>query len=1232
MRIVQRGGLALLAAVALWTGAAGPVAAAELKVLLPLGRTAYQTNERIDVAVVRSAAEALAAGDLALALDGDDGSRLAFTFAVPAAAPLDGKALRTEHLYLDGRLLRPGRYALRVAADGAQATAAIEVFSHVRRTDYRLIYWSQGGDEGLPQQMMGEDGMGFNVFWGQGRSWTEHLIRGGIDYMQCCTMSGGHQMDLRQECDWSDPYVLAGGVARVARQALVDRTRSNVIGVHFYDEPGLTWWKHPRTGQEVPHNIPSQDRAFLSAFGREAPPYDRMQAGDPASLTSWMHLGRWKLGFMEAAWKLARFGVEYVRPDYLSGTQGVYGWNAFSDGYYFNTLRSLPILCGHGGYDLWGPGWYHPSLTMAMGRVRDLQRPAWYLPAWDAETTDRLRMEQYLSFAMNLQGMMIPPPIKVSRPWAEPCTDGAVESNLLMGRLGTIFSTMPVTRPPAAVLYSLSQNLLVQSRLMQKPHDEAAPGNYGHAQFAQLIALYLAHAQGQFDFFPIVEEDVVDGTLAAHHKVLVLPTVEYLPSEVVAGIEAFIAGGGTVYASDDGTVAIKGARKLGVAVPVVKAEPDKMVELLAACKPLTEALAARYKESGVMPVFETASPGVVGMRQAWGDVEYLFAISAACDTARGGYNPVRPVAAAIRLPNDGRPVYDAVHAGPAAAFKAKGKQLVGEFRFGTGQMRVFARTDRPIGGVQVSVAGVRRDYTDAASPLRAEVAATVVDADGRPIAGSLPLEVRLVDPLGETRYRLYRATDRGTLRLALPLAANDPPGQWKVVVRELLAGRAGEQAFALASPAQCGAAAGAAHRAVTFGRDRENVFRFFRVHQDVTIVKGTSDFHAAAADRLAKALAPWGIRTKIVAAADVNKPRQVPEDGQKTWVGVDFGRLDPAKPAIGHTGFALDGPAIVLGTPDDNPLVKFLKEKDYLPYAPAKDEFPGRGRGLMAWQSDGIGWGGQESITLIAYDEAGMAEAVGTLYEAASGLDPLTPWAPPAASVVTAAAKPPARAPEAKVAWRLAMPDGAVAVRPLGKDRVAVLTKDGTLAALDAAGKEAWRREIDGGEDWSLDVAADGKTLTVGATHRRLTFDAGGKPRGEEPIRLPEKWQKPAPPPKPAVALPKMTAILAVDVGEGAVVAAAEEGAVVHLKSRTGKLEEQIAWQYKQPGRTVKRIAVAGGRTAVAYWGGTVHVLDAEGKIATAQRLDQDVADMAWLGGRLVVGLADGTVLGLDAK
>jgi hypothetical protein len=89
--------------------------AADVKVLLTQGRTAYQTNERIDLAVVRSAAEALPAGDLALTLAGEDGSKLAFSFAAPPVAAAAGGAKRTEHLHLSGWLLRPGKYTVEVA-------------------------------------------------------------------------------------------------------------------------------------------------------------------------------------------------------------------------------------------------------------------------------------------------------------------------------------------------------------------------------------------------------------------------------------------------------------------------------------------------------------------------------------------------------------------------------------------------------------------------------------------------------------------------------------------------------------------------------------------------------------------------------------------------------------------------------------------------------------------------------------------------------------------------------------------------------------------------------------------------------------------------------------------------------------------------------------------------------------------------------------------------------------
>ena len=1359
-------------------------AAAELKVLLPLGRAAYETNERIDISVVRIAAEPLAAGTLALTLAGDDGSRLAFTFPVAAVEPAVGQARRTEHLYLDGRLLRPGRYAVEIGCDGAAARTEIEVYSHVRETDFRLIYWVPREALGPVQQMLGRGGFGFNLFWGGYAPWTENLIRGGLDYMQCCTMGGGHQMDLRQECDWSDPYVLGGGIARTTRQVFADRTRPNVIGVHFYDEPGLTWWQHPRTGERVPYNIPSQDRAFLSAYGRQAPQYDAVKADDPASAAAWAHLAHWKLSFMEAAWKLARFGVSYAQPDFLSANQSVYAWNAFTDGYYFNVQRSMPVMGGHGGYDDYGSGYFQTALFLSMGRMRDLAKPTWYLPTWGGITPDRMRLEQYLSFIQNIQGMMVPPPVNLAKSTEEKAADGIAESNLIMGRLGTIFTAMPPTRPPNAVLYSLSQNIYCQTRALRGPRDEAGRADYGHYQVFQMRALHVAHLTSQMPFFPIVEEDVLDGTLAAHHRAVVLPKVEYLPPEVIAGFEAFIAGGGTVVLSDDATVSIKGAKKLGAAVPAVDYKSTEIPEYLKLCQPTAAALKARLKEAGVGPVFESDGPSIAAWRQAEGDVEYLFAVNVACDAERGGYNPIRPAVAAIRLPGDGRPVYDAVLGGSVAGFEKKGNELAGRFRFGAGQMKVFARTARPIGGVQVATPVIFCDYTVAQDPIRVEIGAAVVDSQEQVLSGCVPLEVRITDPLGVERYHLYRAAEKGWLKLSLPLAANEPPGRWTVSVRELLAGTEGASSFTTKPAGQCGAAAGAAHRAVYFGDDRENIFRFFRLHHDVTIVVGSSDFCAPAAERLAKALAPWGIRCRTVSAADAAKAHDVPEEGRATWAGL-AGRFDAAKPNPANSGFAIDGPAILVGNPEDNAIIKFLEDNRFLPYTPVAaaraaglksveaklkaevkkwekadpktrgpmpqeptppaDDFPGRGRGMIAWQADGIGYGLQESITLIAYDEAGMAEAVGTMYEAATGLDPLMKWRPPASASVAPASKAPPKPPEAKVAWRIVLPDRAAAVLRLPNDRFAVLAKDGTLAAIDRGGKAAWRQELDGGEQWRLAVSEGGKTIAVGASHHLLAFTGDGKAMFDVPMRFrqpgaegkpvsppvglavsadgsriavgtasgllmvldaagktlwsvggmadeefskfkadlaewkaaapkreaekkaskdaqaarktamaaweqadkktrgpaPEQPKAPKNPPQPRAPLPPVYVDLWFSADGKTLNAVPAKGPAACFAVADGKPVEGAApparaapqdEKFAQPGRMVKKAVAGDGVTAVAYWGGWVAVIDAAGAIKSSQQLAHDVADMTWLGGRLVVGLADGSIVALDAR
>ncbi len=1166
MPSLTRNTLLALAALALVSAAH---AAATAQILLPLGRTAYQTNEWIDVSVVRTAPAALPAGDLTLTVSGADGSKLAFTFPVTAAALAGPEARAVEHYHLNGALLRPGAYTVEAAVDGVKASTPLEVFTHLRKSDFRLINWGRAA--GKEQLIQGEDSFGFNLFYGHYGQETDdaNFLRAGVDWVSNCTMSGGHQMDLRQECDWSDPFVSRGGTVRVVRRALQDRTRGNTVGVHFYDEPGLTWTKHPDTGEFTPHGIPSQVRAYVAAFGTEPIPYHKVDPKNPEHVAAWRHWARWKLSFMDAAWKEAQFGVGQVRPDYLSLTQSQYGWSAFTDGYYFNVARSLPVASGHGGYDDYGPGYFNPSYTVEMARARDLGKPCWYLPTWYGNTpSDRFRLEQYLAFQTNIQGMMSPPDL-------EPATNatarqGIVESNHLMQKLGPIFTTMPPTKPPVAMLYSLSQAIHTQTGDMK--------ANYAHGmpQGSNLPLTYLAGKLLHQPFLPVVDEDLLDGTVANDHKAVVLTSIGFLDPEVVAALEGYAAAGGLVLLTGDSTVKIKGA----ITLPEKPRMPDqeKIDELAKAQKygemgpyttvgkflegaaPLAKAIQVELEKKGIKPAVQCDVATVVTTRQAAGDVEYLFAVNATYDGSKGEKNALAATAAFISLGEEGRLVYDAVVGGEVGIRVVNATQSQNRFfTFGPGQMRVFAITARPIGGVKAVTPVVNRDLTREKDPIRLDIGAVVADDKGGVLSGSVPLHVRVLDPLGVTRHELYRATKQGQFTASLPLAANDPGGPWTVMVRELLNNTEDKATFTYAPPLRARSLAGATPRAVYFGNDLDNVFSFARLHREVTVVKGTSDYHATAAERLVKALQPWGVRCQVVDAATVAKPRHLSEEEAKTWVGLNYTGSGQIKPGDGNppalVGFAVQGNVILLGTPEDNPLIKHLQENKFLPYKAAAGTFPGPGRGMIAWQRDGVGHG-QESVTLIGHDADGLAEAVGTFSEAVAGLEPLTKWALAKEDSLSTANKAPSLVPAAAVAWTVTLPDRVEGLKA-GKDGLTVLTHDGSLAT----------------------VGADGK----------------------------------------------MTASKVLD-------AAALEQARKDLAPAADPAAEQAAKAQARPDRLFKLAAAQGGRVAVTYWGGTLRVVDAAGKVVTEQQLPQDVTALAWLDGKLVAGLASGQVVALEVK
>lgn len=61
-------------------------------------------------------------------------------------------------------------------------------------------------------------------------------------------------------------------------------------------------------------------------------------------------------------------------------------------------------------------------------------------------------------------------------------------------------------------------------------------------------------------------------------------------------------------------------------------------------------------------------------------------------------------------------------------------------------------------------------------------------------------------------------------------------------------------------------------------------------------------------------------------------------------------------------------------------------------------------------------------------------------------------------------------------------------------------------------------------------------------------------------------------------------------------------------------------------------VAASANFLAVAYWGGTLRIVDNNGQLRAERRLPQDITAMAWLGNRLAVGLADGRVQILELQ
>ena len=334
-----------------------------------------------------------------------------------------------------------------------------------------------------------------------------------------------------------------------------------------------------------------------------------------------------------------------------------------------------------------------------------------------------------------------------------------------------------------------------------------------------------------------------------------------------------------------------------------------------------------------------------------------------------------------------------------------------------------------------------------------------------------------------------------------------------------------------------------------FRPDRKPIYDLFQSQRAFTIVKGTGDDVAAAAQRLAEILKPYDVLCTIVDASAV-KTRQLTPEETRTWTSYGGGAGNSPL----TNGYDLPGPAILIGNSQNNPLIATVAQAGkwhpdmagLMPYA-VGEFVPGPGHGMIGWHLYPIGRR-LETVTLLAGDAAGLAEAVGTLFEIVAGMEPLTPLALPLTSSVVAATALPPAPPQATVAWQALLPDRAAAIKADG-DKIVASSIDGSLTTIDAKGKIVSQKA--------------GPAAVV-----------------------------PAPPAVDVKALPRE----------------------------------------RMPANRLPKFVAAGDQaTAIGYWGGTLQVFDKDWNVKAQQQLPQDFAAMIWQGKRLIVGLADGTVVALDA-
>jgi len=325
------------------------------------------------------------------------------------------------------------------------------------------------------------------------------------------------------------------------------------------------------------------------------------------------------------------------------------------------------------------------------------------------------------------------------------------------------------------------------------PDGKRPPGypNDATMPFATLLV------RNHVPFDVLLDDDVLEGKLK-DYRLLVMPYSPTLTQNMAERIDEFTGRGGKAIANQPFRAALPNVAvthyDLSCWHRLSGRRTDDMVTY-DEYEQTMETYARRLAEH-LLPLARPASadtPRVMSNSLDGGDVQYHFFINDERRYGpRFGKHRLRRelgarLTAELRVAAGSRPVLYDVMGHKRIQYGAQAGQAVFTATLPPAQGKLIAALPEPIQAVNVALP----QAAVLGSPVTMKL--KVLGDSGRPLVGSLPLRVDVIDPTGRpTEWCRYTTTRRGRQGIALftwTPAVNDVAGQWTVKVKDMIAGK-----------------------------------------------------------------------------------------------------------------------------------------------------------------------------------------------------------------------------------------------------------------------------------------------------------------------------------------------------------------------------------------------------------------------------------------------------------